>query len=344
MQQRAGLLNSMPLLIDEITATQRTDLEWMPMFVFDFAEAQGKERMESGANKERLNNTSWKTTCTTTSNEKLTDYMAGARKFSSNGELLRMLEWNPHVKLVWTPEERTVLLNMKRSYGVAGEAWVRWLAVNQKTAADVVAKVHAHLKKVLKFTDDERYWHAGCTTTVASAILLRKEYAGILDVEINKVIAALKQLVDKARSVVKSSVRTAEDVLNAYIGDNYGSFIVIKRLEGKILASWGDNGDIVDRSITRAKVLGRVEHGMLAPGYREFYLEEQLLKKHCVSMSFGYDEFKTQMEAAFKVSYIKKNMLGGTNGPIMRVNVMHITFMEEVFDGNNISVGEAKAG
>jgi len=344
MQQRAGLLNSMPLLIDEVTATQRNDLEWMPMFVFDFAEAQGKERMESGANKERLNNTSWKTTCTTTSNEKLTDYMAGARKFSSNGELLRMLEWNPHVKLVWTPEERTALLHMKRSYGVAGEAWVRWLAVNQKTAADVVAKVHSHLKKALRFTDDERYWHAGCTTTVSAAILLRKEYAGILDVEINKVIASLKLLVDKARSVVKSSVRTAEDVLNAYIGDNYGSFIVIKRLEGKILASWGDNGDIVDRSITRAKVLGRVEHGMLAPGYREFYLEEQLLKKHCVSMSFGYDEFKTQMEGSFKVSYIKKNMLGGTNGPLMRVNVMHITFMDEVFDGNNLSVGEAKAG
>jgi hypothetical protein len=83
---------------------------------------------------------------------------------------------------------------------------------------------------------------------------------------------------------------------------------------------------------------------MLTPGYREFYLEEQLLKKHCVSMSFGYDEFKTQMEGSFKVSYIKKKMLGGTNGPLMRVNVMHITFMDEVFDGNNLSVGEAKAG
>jgi uncharacterized protein (DUF927 family) len=30
MQQRAGLLNSMPLLIDEITNTQRKDMEWAP--------------------------------------------------------------------------------------------------------------------------------------------------------------------------------------------------------------------------------------------------------------------------------------------------------------------------
>jgi len=69
-----------------------------------------------------------------TSNTKLTDYMAGARAHSSNGELLRMLEWTPHVKLKFTAQERTTLLEIKRNYGVAGEAWVRWLAVNQKTA------------------------------------------------------------------------------------------------------------------------------------------------------------------------------------------------------------------
>jgi hypothetical protein len=65
-----------------------------------------------------------------TSNESLTDYMAGARKFSSNGELLRMLEWNPNIKLSWTPKEREVLLDMKRHYGVAGESWVRWLTLS----------------------------------------------------------------------------------------------------------------------------------------------------------------------------------------------------------------------
>lgn len=344
MQQRAGLLNSLPLLIDEITNTQRKDMEWAPAFIFDYAEGQGKERMENGSNKERVNNSTWAATCTMTSNTKLTDYMAGARAHSSNGELLRMLEWTPHVKLKFTAEERNVLLEIKRNYGVAGEAWIRWLAVNQKTAEEIVHKVHVHLKKVLNFNDDERYWHAGCTTTVAAAILLRKEYSGILDVEINKVITALKELVEKARNVVKTSVRSAEDVLNTYIGDNYGSFIVLKKSEGKILAAWGDNGDIVDRSTTRSKVLGRVEHGLMAPGYREFFIEEQLLKKHCVSMSFGYDEFKAQMEETFRCKYVKKDMLSRTNGPAMRVNTMHISFKEEVFDGNTISLGEAKAG
>ena len=340
MQQRAGLLNSMPLLVDEITNTQRANMEWAPVFIFDFAEAQGKERMDAGANKERLNNTSWKTTCTMTSNESLTDYMAGARKFSSNGELLRMLEWNPNIKLVWTPKEREVLLDIKRHYGVAGEAWVRWLTKHREVAQEVVAKTHAHLKKVMNFDDDERYWHAGCTIIVASAILLRRDYANILDVEVQKVINALKLVVDKARGIIRGSVRTAEDVLNAYTGDNYGSFIIIKKADGRLLAAWGD-GESVDKSLTRSKVLGRVEHGTLADGFREYYIEEQLLKKHCVSMSFSYDEFKKQMEKMFRVKYTKKDMLGKTNGPVMRVNAMHITFEEEHFNGNNVSLGEA---
>jgi hypothetical protein len=50
------------------------------------------------------------------------------------------------------------------------------------------------------------------------------------------------------------------------------------------------------------------------------------------------------MEELFTCKYVKKDMLSRTNGPAMRVNTMHITVRDEVFDGNNISVGEAKAG
>ena len=345
MQQRAGLLNSMPLLVDEITATQRANMEWAPSFIFDFAEGQGKERMESGSNKERINNSTWSTQGTLTANIKLTDYMAGARAHSSNGELLRMLEWSPHDKLVWTAEERKVVMDIKHHYGVAGEAWVRWIVRNTDKVKEVIQQVHSYLRKKMKFTDDERYWHAGCTTTVAAAILLRSECSGILDVDVNKIIGALHKLVDNARGVMRSSVRTAEDVLNSYIENYYGNFVIIRKDEGgKVLSNWSDTRDgISDKSLTRTKVLGRVEIGLHQPGYREFFIQESMLQKHCSDMSFGYDEFKQQIGNMYKVSYIKKNMLSKTNGPVMRVNAMHMTLPEEAFDGDKLSVGETKA-
>ena len=341
MQQRAGLLKSLPLLIDEITATQRKDMEWAPTFIFDFAESQGKERMEANANKERVNNSNWVATCTLTSNEVLTDYMAGARKFSSNGELFRVLEYNPTQRLTWEPEDRIILKKLKRNYGVAGEAWIRWLVSNQDVAEKMVQKVGAKLMQTMNFADDERYWHAGCTTVVAASILLGNKYAGILDVPVDAIIEALHDLVKKARNVISSNVKTAEDVLSSYTGDNYGSFIVIKKNEGRLLSAWG-SGDTIDKSLTRSKVRGRVEHEIIANGNVEYYIEEQLLKQHCIAMSFSYADFKAQISKTYTVKHVKKDMLAKTNGPSMRVNVLHITMRIE--DVEELQLGELKAG
>jgi len=143
---------------------------------------------------------------------------------------------------------------------------------------------------------------------------------------------------------MRASVRTAEDVLNSYIENFYGNFVVLKKEEdGRVLSKWTGEGDITDRSLTRTKVLGRVEIGIQHPDYREFFIQESMLQKHCSDMSFGYDEFKTQIAQLYKVTYIKKNMLAKTNGPVMRVNAMHMSLPEEAFDGDKLSVAEAKA-
>ncbi len=348
MQQRAGLLNSMPLLIDEITSKQRNDLEWAPAFIFDLTEGQGKERMESGSNRERINNSTWKLSCTMTSNTHLTDYMSGARKHSSNGEMLRLLEWTPTVPLQWTDDERSVLKEVRNNYGVAGEAWVRWMVRHQDVCSEMWKKVHARLKKELGFSDEERYWHTGCTAIVTAGILLGPKYANLLTVPVMGVVDALRDLVVKARGVLKRSVRTAEDVLNAYTRDNYGGFVVLWKTDDKrILTAWG-NGDTIDKSITRSKVLGRIEHNTITAGHTEYYIEEQLLKAHCVSMSFGYADFKNQLIAkaseGWRVTAVKKDMLSKTNGPAMRVNALHISRPTPTDDDSPLPVEPPQAG
>ena len=49
------------------------------------------------------------------------------------------------------------------------------------------------------------------------------------------------------------------------------------------------------------------------------------MKKYCSSMSFGYADFKKQMEAAYNVTYMKKDLMSKTKGPQMRVNAMKIS-------------------
>jgi hypothetical protein len=133
-------------------------------------------------------------------------------------------------------------------------------------------------------------------------------------------------MVDRARVIIFGTQRTAEDILNAYTRENYGKFVIVKNFNGTQEAMLG-NGGIVDQSLTRSQIAGRVDHEIV-PGWIDYYIEEQQLKSHCVSMSFGYSNFKAQMERlkGYMVSYHeKKNLLAKTKGPSMRVNVMKIS-------------------
>lgn len=333
LQQRQGILGSLPLVTDEITAKNRGDFEWLPIFLLDQSQGKGKERMESNANKERLNVLNWKSTALLTSNTHVFDFLGGMRKHASQAEMLRVLEECPTVKLEWNEVESAILDKLKTNYGVAGDMLIRWMVQNQEIVREVYKKTHESLKKEFESTNDERYWSAGNAAVVAVTILLGSKYSNVIDIPVGPVIKVLRGMVDRARIVVFGSRKSAEDVLNAYTRENYGKFIVVKDYNGKLEAMLGDGG-VVDQSITRSQIAGRVDHNV-TQGYIDYYIEEQQLRSHCVTMSFGYSEFKKQMESLkhFSVKYLKKNMLAKTKGPSMRVNVMQISRRIDEEDG-----------
>ena len=328
MQQRMGNLNSLPFTSDEITHKSRQDMEWFPGFVFDASEGQGKEKSEAHHNRERINNVSWSTLVFVTSNTHMHDYMSGVRSHTSQGELLRMLEWIPEVKLNWSAEEEDAIKSLWENYGIAGEQYVRWLVANRELARSVTLRTIERLKKEWKMSGDERYWAAGCGAVVAGAILASTRYAGIIDLPVEEIIKSLFKLVEKGRRVVRTGARTAEDVLNAFIRDNYGSFVVLRvdPERRELLAHLG-SGSAIDQSITRNKVMGRVEHQVSKVGHVEFFIEEQVIKSHCVALSFGYDRFKQQIAGTpgYVIQYMRKDMMARTKGPQMRVRAMCIS-------------------
>lgn len=333
MQQRAGLLNSMPLLIDEITSKTRNDVEWTPEFIFNISEGQGKERMESGSNKERVNNSTWALTCTMTSNTHMVDLLTGARRHSSHGEMMRMLEWTPTQPLHFDAAEHRILREVRQNYGVAGEMWVQYIVQNYALVKSVWGQVHAMLREKLGFSDEERYWHAACTSSVAAAVLLGENYSGIIDLPVRAIVEALRELVEKARNNHKHSARSAEDVLNTYTRDNYGKFVIVRRDDlGSAKSELGL--DEATKHSTRNSVMGRIE--INGPGeVVEYFIEEQLLRQHCASCSFGFSDFRNQMKVLerdhrmtydrYRVKFgVRKNLLANTDGPELRVSCMHL--------------------
>lgn len=323
MQQRLGLLNSLPLVCDEITQKNRKDFEWFPGFVFDMTDGKGKERMEGGANKERVNTTYWSTMALVSSNTHIMDYLS-SRKHSSQGEIMRLIELQMNKRLETPPDLDDALKNyLPRNYGVAGARFARWLVDNQPTVRDVVRVVEEDLKNTMQETPDERFWIAGIAACLAGGVLAGSSYANVVDLPLRAIKQSFMRMVQSARSVAKSSKRDADDILNAYTREFYGRFVVVKKIPGGVTATLGESLQI-DESLTRTEVCGRVERGF-TQGRTDFFIEEQLLKRFCASMSFGYSDFKAQMAARYMAHATKKDMLKGTKGPAMNVNVLKIS-------------------
>ena len=325
MQQRMGLLNSLPLITDEITAKNRKDFEWFPEFLLDNTEGRGKERMESGSNKERLNLSTWANMSLLSSNTHGVDYLTGGRKHSSEGELRRLLEFIMDQQLSWEPHEIEIIKSLANNYAVAGEAFVQFMVENIPLLSQMVPEVVAQMYKEFSATNDERFWMGGIGATIATCVLTSDKHAGIVNVPVAPIIKALKKVVVFMRSSIKAGSRSAEDVLNSFTREYYGNLIVVKygAAEG-VLAELGGGGAI-DASTTRSHVMGRIEHGVTA-GCIDYFIEERLLKAFCSSMSFGYSDFKRQLEDLFVVSHMaKKDMMAKTKGPQMRVPVLKIT-------------------
>ena len=323
MQQRAGSLNSLPFLCDELTMKARGDMEWFPAFVFDFSEGRGKERMEAGTNRERVNTTTWSSLAYFTSNIYMLDYMTGVRQHSSEGEIRRFLDWEPSGQLYWEPHEIDVVRSINTHYGHAGVIYAKWLAQNRDVAANMVRKVQARLYEEYDATNDERYWIAGVASVLAGATLAGTKYAGIIDLPVRQMVDVFREMINRGRSALKSGQKQAEDVLNEYTREFFGQFIVVRKVSGGLLAELG-NGGIVDNSITRTKIAGRVEHGF-SGAFVDYYIEEALLRRHCTSIGFGYKEFIDAIQKRFSCSFVRKDLAHGTKAPPMRVYALKIS-------------------
>jgi len=325
-QQRQGLLNSLPFIIDETTSKSREDFEWLPEFLLDLTQGKGKDRMKQGTNEERINTSTWKLLVLLSSNTHVMDFLSGARKHASQGEMFRLLELQLSKKLKWSPEEESTLGLLKENFGVIGQELIRWLVKNHDVAKKLVKENQERLKVEFEANADERYWTAGNACIVTVLQLLGKDHANLIDIPKGPIIDVLRLMVYSARGIIHGSKRTPEDVLNAYTREYFGKFVMVTATaKGELIASLGGR-DVVDESLTRSDIAGRVEKGF-TPGHIDYYIEEQLLKAHCVTMSYGYKDFKEGLEKLpnYKINYVRKDMLSKTRGPTMRVNVMQIT-------------------
>lgn len=338
MQQRLGLLNSEPLITDEITQKNRgEDMEWLPSFLFDMAEGKGKERMEAGANKERINTTYWNTVAMLTSNNPAVDYLTGTRAHSSEGELRRLLELVMEKQLSWEPHEVDLIKALRNNCGHLAPKLIQYMVDNVDAVREMTNETIKALYKRMDATGDERFWLAGIGCAMTAGAILSSQITGLLPLPLSKILKVYQRMLDNMREHTRSGRRTAADILGMFIRENYGSFVSIIYVDSKPTLAGGSIDLTQNKSLARLKVMGRVERG-IKHAVADIYIEERVMRAFCASKSFGYSDFRTELAKSFEVSFGYKNLTAKTDGPDMRVKAIRIAHPENILDDPNMAV------
>jgi hypothetical protein len=189
---------------------------------------RGKERMESGSNKERMNLSTWMDTAIMSSNTYVVDYFTGAQSHSAEGELRRVLEFAMNDVLTWEPHEIEIIKSLADNYAVAGHMLVEYMVQNLDKLKELVPQVVRRMYGEYRATNDERFWMAAIGASVAAGILFSDEHCGAINIPMQPVLDTFGNAVRYMRNAINTGTRSAEDVLNSFTQEYYGNFIIVK--------------------------------------------------------------------------------------------------------------------
>ena len=335
--EAASELNSFGVLMDESTtqqdkqpvgnskiiAAQRN--AWAKSVIYRMSEGTPKDRSTTKGGLQ-VGRGGWKSLLLTTSNSYLMDSLV-SQDNSSEAVIMRLLEAGFYTEMTLTEQEQENLSALREHHGHVGEKYIRWLVQNDALSAPLFKDCRKRLTELLGYKGSERFWFDGGAAILCASIILGSKYSNIIDIPVKKIIDyCVVPLIENGRKYVGLSQKDADDVLSSYTRERYGQLVVVRRSEAsKMLEAVLGHGALIDETISRSNIAGRVEHDV-TPGRIDYYIEIKLLRQHCSAVGYSFEEFKKEMERKYHVEYLKKkDLLAKTKGPEMRVAAMRIS-------------------
>ena len=207
---RAGVLNNIPVCIDEIT---NMTPEQASKFAFDLSSGRGKNRMKTHDNAERKNDTKWATIFQTSGNNSLYDTLK-QYKSSVEGEMYRILEVAVPLDTNLTKAQADELFTMKlpNNYGMAGEEYLKYVLPNKAYVIDRLHDVRRQFDIAANLSSKDRFYSACFASAFVGAEIANK--LGIISVP-------LEPVWDWAVALMKQTHQTIKGASLATDGEGY---------------------------------------------------------------------------------------------------------------------------
>jgi energy-coupling factor transporter ATP-binding protein EcfA2 len=300
MIHRLGVMNNLPVTIDEIT---KMSGDHFSDLVYSISQGRGKNRMMQHSNEERHNATKWATIALCSSNASFYDKLSSL-KSTPDGEFMRLIEYRIEVTDILSKEEADAIFTPLYShYGHAGVQYAEYLVGNLEAAVDLVMQVQQKIDKAVGFTSRERFWSGAVACNIAGALIAKD--LGIIDFDVKRVYDWIIKELAVMRTEIKAPAQTQSSVIGEFMNDHRKSTLVIN---GEVDARTG-MGAIPILDVKYGELLIRIE-----PDTKLLWINSKHLKSYCVKQQITLKDTLKGLEAdGIYKGQVKKRMSKGTD-------------------------------
>ena len=305
---RFGIMCNLPITMDEMTNITPEDVSDL---LYSFSEGRGKNRLESGANKERVNTTWWASINVMSSNASMSDKLT-FKKATADAELMRLFEME-----IAQPEQldpdfaQGLKVILENNHGIAGDIYLKAVMRDFKAVKSLFGKVKAKVNKMLGTRAKERFWVAGFTGLLTGGYIAKQ--LGIIEWDVDHLFKYLISLALSQREQVNSELLDYNSVLGEFISDNKGAIL---QINGNLdLRSGLPQAPIFNPNI---KVLCRFE-----PDTKTLYVVRSAFKEYCVRRQISYNTTMAHLASKLKKNVPEKiRIMRGTGIDAPSVHVL----------------------
>jgi len=304
MVHRLGIMNNLPVTIDEIT---KLSGDHFSDLAYGISQGRGKNRMQQHSNAERINLTKWATMALCSSNASFQDKLA-ALKATPDGEFMRLFEYRIEMTDKISKEEADVVFNkLYNNYGHAGQEYIKYLVGNLEDAINTVLQVQQKIDEEIGLTNRERFWSAVVACNIAGA-LMAKDIGIIPDFDIGRVYRWAIAEVKAMRSEIKApTANNQASVIGEFMNEHRASTLVINaKVDGR---TGMEQLPIVEPKFNDLFV--RIE-----PDDKFLYINAKQLRAYCSKNQITLKDILKGLEAdTIYLGLVKKRLSKGTKIP-----------------------------
>jgi len=271
---RLGVMCNLPGCMDEVTNLSGPDVSDL---AYSISEGRGRNRMESGSNKERVNTAWWKTLVAVSSNASMVDKLTTS-KAMADGELHRVFEYEINKPEELDPDyAQGLVTTLMNNYGHAGDIYLKYVLKDIKNTKALIDRVRKVINREIGAQSSERVWIAGISCKIAGGYIAKS--LGIITWDMDALFKlAIKELKAK-RGEAAAEKMSFNSVLGEFLSENKGAIL---QINGKADARSGiEQAPIFNPNV---RIIGRYE-----PDTNRLYILQSAFKDYCVKRQIPYN-------------------------------------------------------